>query len=150
MLAEATHQDILREYVNKTRKPILELGAGDSSTRQLHAWTDNHILTVDHDANWLDKYEDLKCERHDFQLLASLDEWSDGDWGIVFIDLINWKLRKDAIYLFRNADYVIIHDSEYMFKNVMTREELSIIYKYWKEYTELTPNTTVASNFYEL
>jgi hypothetical protein len=150
MFAEGTHQLVLKEFIEKTDKPILELGAGDYSTRQIHEWTDNKILTVEHNENWLDKYQDLKCDRHDLQLLGPLEEWNDTEWGVVFVDLINWKLRKQAILLYRNADYVVIHDSEYMFREVFTRDEFSGIYKYWKEFIELFPHTTVASNKYEI
>lgn len=147
MFAEGTHQIVLKEFIAKNQKPILELGSGDNSTRQIHEWTENKILTVDHDQVWLDKYEDLKCDRHDFKLLG---EYEDEDWGVVFVDLINWELRKEAILKYKDADYVVIHDSDYMFKEVFTRDEFSQLFKYWKEFTELVPNTTVASNKYEI
>lgn len=147
MLPEATHQRVLREYISRTGKPILELGSGDNSTRQIHEWTENRILTIDDNATWLNKYLDLKDERHDFRML---NDYQDEDWGLVFVDLINWDLRKEAILKYKDADYVVIHDAERMFDSVFTREEFSKIFKHWKEFTELLPTTVAASNKYEI
>ena len=148
MIPEATHQPMLKEFISKTTKPILELGAGDSSTRQIHEWCQNRILTVDDSAYWLNKHIDLQDERHAFRML---DDYQDEDWGLVFVDLINWDLRKEAILKYKDADYVVIHDSEWMFAHVINADEFSKLYKYWKEFKELgEPFTVVASNINEL
>ena len=147
MEPEATHQPILKEYISRTKKPILELGSGDNSTRQIHEWTENYIVTVDDSITWLNKYLDLECERHEFHLLGNYKERK---WGLVFVDLITWELRKEAILKYKNADYVVIHDSERMFANVFTKKEFSELFKYWKEFTELYPNTVAASNKFEV
>ena len=147
MIPEATHQPILKEFISRTKKPILELGSGDNSTRQIHEWCENKILTIDTNELWLNKYIDLKDERHDFRMF---DDYEDEDWGLVFVDLINWELRKEAILKYKDADYVIIHDTERMFADVFTRQEFSKLFKYWKEFTELLPNTVAASNKFEI
>lgn len=147
MEPEGTHQIVLKEYISRTTKPILELGSGDNSTRQIHEWCDNRILTIDDSELWLNKYLDLKDDRHDFRML---DDYKDEDWGLVFVDLINWELRKAAILKYKDADYVVIHDSERMFGDVFTRKEFSELFKYWREFTELYPNTVTASNKFEI
>ena len=147
MEPEGTHQIVLKEYISRTTKPILELGSGDNSTRQIHEWCKNKILTIDDNEVWLNKYLDLKDDRHDFKML---DNYKDRKWGLVFVDLINWELRKAAILKYKDADYVVIHDSERMFGDVFTRKEFSELFKYWKEFTELYPNTVAASNKFEI
>ena len=149
-LEYGTHQKVLREFILKTDKPILELGAGDSSTRQIHEWTENYILTVDDNETWLNKYADLKCDRHDFRLLYQYPDYDDYKWGLVFVDLSTQELRKKAIIEYKDADYLVIHDGNYMFRDSFTREEFSSLFKYWKEYDELFPTTVVASNRYEI
>ena len=143
----ATHQIVLKEYISRTTKPILELGSGDSSTRQIHEWTENYILTVDDNETWINKYLDLKCDRHDF---AMLGEYEDKEWGLVFVDLSTQELRKEAVIKYKDVDYLVIHDGNYMFRDSFTREEFSALFKYWKEYDELFPTTVVASNKYEI
>ena len=95
----------------------------------------------------MNKYLDLECKRHEFHLLGNYKERK---WGLVFVDLITWELRKEAILKYKNADYVVIHDSERMFANVFTKKEFSELFKYWKEFTELYPNTVAASNKFEI
>ena len=150
----ATHQPILIEYIQKTINPILEIGAGDSSTRQIHFGTANEILTIDNESEWIEKYSDLKDERHNFILYSDYKELFDKDnkkWGVVFIDALTWEIREYAIRKYINSDYVIIHDSEWMFTHVISRDEFSKIYKYWKEFKDLgLPFTVVASNINEL
>ena len=147
-----THQKVLEEFIRKTDKPILELGAGDSSTRQIHEWTSNSILTVDDNEVWLNKFIDLKCDRHGFELLndSVIDICSRIDWGLVFVDLSTQELRKKAILKFKYADYLVIHDGNYMFRDSFTREEFSELFSYWKEFDELFPTTVVASNKFEI
>lgn len=150
-LGYETHQKILEEFVKKTDKPILELGAGDSSTRQIHEWTSNYIMTVDDDEIWLNKYRDLECDRHGFKLwddFVFFSEYTMCDWGLVFVDLSTQELRKEAVLKYKDADYLVIHDGNYMFRDSFTREEFSGLFKYWKEFDELFPTTVVASNKY--
>ena len=85
MEPEATHQIVLKEYMSRTTKPILELGSGDNSTRQIHEWTENNIVTIDDSITWLNKYLDLECKRHEFHLLGNYKE---RNWGLIFVDLI--------------------------------------------------------------
>jgi hypothetical protein len=148
-----THQKVLREFVLKTDKPILELGAGDSSTRQIHEWCTNYILTVDDNRMWLERYSDLEGSRHGFMMLYELEEdklYLDFNWGLVFIDLSTQELRKQAVLKYKSADYLVIHDGNYMFRDSFTREEFSDIFRYWKEFDELFPTTVVASNKFEI
>ena len=154
MLAEATHQMILFEYARKTSKPILELGAGDSSTRQLHAVTDNLIVTLDDHLEWLVRYYDLRSDRHFFIEVKDFLKYFEKDndeWGLVFVDASTWEIRKAAIKKYTGADYVVIHDADYMFSAIMKREEFAGLYKYFREYTSVgSPTTVVASNKFKV
>lgn len=154
MTPDATHQRILFEAIKHTDKPILEIGAGDSSTRQLHSETTNKIVTIDDHLEWLTRYYDLKCDRHEFIFVAQ--NWKvffDTDktkWGVVLVDSSTWEQRKYAIGKYINADFIVIHDADWMFDSgIFTPEQFSKMYKYWVEYScpEIpSPTTVLCSN----
>ena len=147
----ATHQPVLFEAVRQTTGPILELGAGDSSTPQIHEMTDRYILTIDDQPEWIAKYRHLLSERHNFMYLptdqsALYYKTMRNDWGLVFIDSSTWAMRLAAILAFKDAPVVIIHDGNY-------GREYGVVFgkyfKYWAEYQRVgidIPTTIIASN----
>ena len=146
----ATHQPVLFEVIKRTSGPILELGAGEHSTRQIHELAQGRkITTVDDDLEWLEKYLDLKSDSHNFILLS--DFRSSEKWDVVFIDLHTWEQRLPAIYDYIDSDYVVIHDADYMFAaNILSEAELKKLYKFTFEYFGAgTPTTLVCSNKFD-
>ena len=144
MKDEATHQPILFEAIRQTKGAILELGAGYSSTEQIHELAGNRkILTVDDSQVWLDNFKHLANDRHEFALFSEdLFEKYGRDWSVVLIDLSTWEQRMWAIEKLRYfAEYLIIHDAE--------NKNLNRLFVYHREYTVNDfpqPRTLLASN----
>ena len=147
----ATHQPVLFEAVRQTTGPILELGAGDSSTRQLHDMTDRYILTIDDQMPWIEPYRDLVSERHNIMFLPTTQSalyyrMMRQDWGLVFIDSSTWDMRLAAIIAFKDVPMVVIHDGNYGRENGVV---FGKYFKYWAEYQRVgidIPTTIIASN----
>jgi len=122
-----THQMVLLETLRRVKGPVLELGAGDYSTELIHNALKGRnikILTLDHDQEWLSKYDHLNSEFHDLKCVGNEDiqEFYDNDnqyWGLVFIDYGTedpddpWRARINAMLKYnRSADYIILHDCD--------------------------------------
>jgi hypothetical protein len=163
-----SHQKLLFEVVRISTGPVLELGAGEFSTVQLHNMLKGRkLVTYDNNIEWLNKYMYLKDESHNL-ISGDVNEFYDNDnekWGLVFIDNGTWEARVDAICKYKDiADYIVIHDSDIMrdwklVENLLTRKLEPItwdtIFKYWKEfhlidYVELSPYTLVGSNKFDV
>jgi hypothetical protein len=148
----ATHQPILFEAVRQTKGAILELGAGDSSTRQLQGITSRYILTIDDQIQWIEKYKDLICGRHKF-LYVPTDETEEyyktmsDQWGLVFIDSSTWDMRIAAMKVFKDkGEIFVIHDGNYGKDYGVNFGEY---FKYWVEYQQIgieIPTTMLTSN----
>jgi hypothetical protein len=148
MTDEATHQPILFELIRQTKGAILELGAGYSSTEQIHAMSPGRkILTVDDHQEWLDNFKHLETDNHKFALLTDnlfALHWI--LWDVVLVDLSTWDQRLWAIEQLRfYAGYMIIHDAQ--------DKDLKRYFKYAREYRVddfPMPTTLLGSNKYDL
>jgi len=159
----ATHQPVLYEAAARCTGPILELGAGEGSTRLLHAIcraSGRRLVTLDNDANWLRRYEPLRCDWHE---LRAVRNWakaltdpsiSSTDWGLIFVDGKPWESRTLAVSLLKEkATYIIVHDCDYfpvhgIFGRVIAplngprdrgERDYSDTFKSWREYFPLEP-----------
>lgn len=153
MTPDATHQPLLFEMIKRTDKPILELGAGESSTRQIHELAkDRLIVTLDDSIEWLKQYKDLASNHHYFWLVNKevvegvlWYEYDETNYGVVLVDLSTWELRNKAIKHYKKtSDYIIVHDSE----NPLFINE----FKYSKEFIIVPgmPHVTLGSDFYTI
>jgi len=161
----ATHQPVLREMLNRTTGSILELGSGDYSTPLIHELTEGRkVLTVDDSLEWLNKYIGLQTENHKFICVEDrrFQEFYDNDdeqWNVVFIDNGAWSARVKAIIKYKDvADYIILHDCDYMAGHGLlgitgsgSHRNYSSVFRYWNEYliknsTPWNPPTLLASN----
>jgi hypothetical protein len=158
-----THQMVLLEALKSIKGPVLELGAGEYSTVLIHkALPGVKILTLDHDPEWLSKYEYLKNEFHEFRCVSNEDiqEFYDNDtqhWGLVFIDYGTenpddpWRARIGAMLKYnKSADYIILHDCDALLKGEnpfgtiirpldvdtcdMGIRDYSKVFRYWIEF----------------
>lgn len=171
IIGVATHQLVLYEIISRTNKPILELGAGDHSTPQIHKLArDRKIVTIEDNHEWFNRYKSLHTMYHTL-LLMNVNQMKDFfdndniDWGLVFIDSTDWNMRILAINKYKDiADYIIIHDSGYAADNNIFgrtllsmnvtnpgRRDFSDTFKYWVEYMPKKwrisdPPTLLASN----
>lgn len=171
----ATHQPVLFEMIRRTQGGILELGAGDYSTRQIHEVAKGRkILTTDNDPVWLNRYSDIATDTHKFLLLNSkaikqfyIDDTE--NWSVVFVDNDTWLNRVPAIMKYRNtAEYVIVHDAQRgvnegywgkivrpMAESSFGERDFSDIFKYWIEFLPVNwrmdyPTTVLGSNKHNL
>lgn len=147
----ATHLPILLKAVEETTGPVLELGAGDSSTAALHklcAAQGRLLVTVDNSAEYIEKFTHLMTDDHKFEHLVDPAEtvWlmpSNLRWGVVFVDHAPGETRGKAIERARdNADYIVVHDTETLGYGV---EDLLASFKYRVDFRKSRPWTTVAS-----
>ncbi|MHA1309193.1 MAG: hypothetical protein ACTSQN_18140, partial [Candidatus Heimdallarchaeota archaeon] len=121
----STHQAVLFSILKKVNKSVLELGAGEFSTVQIHdALKDRNVkvLTIESDKEWLNKYEHLKTDLHTLQYIQDIEKFYAKDneqWELVFIDNNYtkdsdlWWGRKSAISKYKDvADYIVLHDCD--------------------------------------
>lgn len=165
--AWGSHQLVLLDIIKRTEKPILELGAGDYSTRQIHDECKNQITTIEEAEEWYFRYKYLADKRHEFLILSEdilINDFIANDtiqWGVVFVDCGTWVGRVAAIKKYKNiADYVIIHDTEYSAsmgyfgKMLGDKRDFSEDFKYWIEFMPYQmiqlPATVVGSNVISL
>ena len=118
-----SHRFVLEHVIKMLKnKSVLELGAGDFSTNQIHEIIGNEnskIITIDTDLSWLEKYMHLKTDYHDliYWDIDKLNDFFNNDknqWGLVFVDTATFESRISAIMKYReSADYLILHDCDY-------------------------------------
>jgi hypothetical protein len=167
----STHQLVLLDVLKRTSKSILEFGAGDYSTSQIHnVCKDRKIVTVDDSKVWLDKYSKLETKNHKFVFIENEEELQTFfardkvNWGLVFVDNGTWKSRILVINRYKNiADYIIVHDCDYfpnngffgeIVRNVEKRT-YDKVFKYWIEFfvedcEKGSPPTLLGSNKIDL
>lgn len=132
MDAYATHLPLLAACVHRTRGPVLELGSGDYSTPLLHALCSRSIeseaprtvVTLDSDAVWLARYDDLRTPWHaielvtdwaarDFRVVERARACADRIWSVAFVDHSPGEQRVASIERLRNlAQWIVVHDTE--------------------------------------
>lgn len=116
-----SHQLVLLDVLKRVNKPVLELGIGNYSTKQIHdSLIDRNIeiLSLECDADWVRKFLYLKNEKHRFHYYTeeNIKDFYQNDnreWGLVFIDNSTWDARVAAIKKYKDvADYIIVHDCD--------------------------------------
>lgn len=160
----ATHQKYLLEAVKQTTGKVLELGAGEGSTRVLHelckALTGKQLLqdggarllvTIDNSADWIGKFLSLKDDGHRFEHNpdpASSMWLVNHQWGVVFVDHAPGETRAKAVERVRNkADYIVVHDTEDCGYQIY---DLLESFKYKRHFRYMRPWTSVVSETREI
>ncbi|KKN46756.1 hypothetical protein LCGC14_0669800 [marine sediment metagenome] len=151
-----SHAPVLALAASLTTGPVLELGAGDWSTRLLHLMCGAHgrrLVTVETEAKWLEKFEELRTDWHELHLVGR-QEW-DGfklleqiHWGLAFVDHAPGDRRiVEIARLQHRAELVVVHDSEaacYGYEPYFKK------YKYRWDCKIMRPWTTIVSNKVDL
>jgi len=156
--AFASHQLVLLDIAKRVDKPVLELGAGYSSTKQIHDLLESKkikMVTVEQSIEWVVKFIYLSSDLHAVRYYsdANIKMFYDNDkeqWGLVFIDNGTWEARHMAIKKYKDtADYVILHDCDFFpgykyfgkaYSPINPKEhdtgvrDYSDVFKYWIEY----------------
>lgn len=70
----SNHRPLLWLALENTNGPVIEMGCGDGSTRQLHAYcADNNrrLYSFDTDADWLNRFSDCATDQHTFHHIVN-------------------------------------------------------------------------------
>ena len=113
----ATHQRMLVKYLMRTTGPIVEIGCGDYSTPLIHEIASAQgrtVLTLESNADWLNRFSDYKTDWHSLQHVESWDDWQPaGRYGLAFIDHTPGNRRPAEYLKLRDVtDILILHDTE--------------------------------------
>jgi len=143
----STHIPLLAACVARTSGPVLELGCGDYSTPLLH-WLcrGRRLVTLESDAAWLARYEDLRSPTHE---LLHVPDWAsarpidEGPWDVALIDHAPGARRvPDIRRLMHRATFLVVHDTEdpdYGYESVLPQ------FRHRHDDRRVRPWTTVVS-----
>lgn len=149
-----SHLPVLNRVLPLTKGPVLELGAGLFSTPFLHWICQDKGLKLES----FEKeafFKEILNFSNDNHKVTLIDDWDKIDidnthWGVVFIDHNEERRSVDAIRLANNADYIVLHDTQYDRHNPYNYNLLWKHFKYVKHFDQFSPRTSVVSNFYEV
>jgi hypothetical protein len=140
-----SHIPVLLKVIPKTEGAVCEMGAGIYSTPILHLLTQGRTLyTYETDKEYLHYAHKFQTKNHRIRNMDTVD--FDRHWSVVFIDHYNKPRgrRGDDAMKFKNADIIILHDTEqpeeYGYDKVFPH------FKYRADFTECVPNTSIVSN----
>jgi hypothetical protein len=154
--AYETHRPALREAVLRVPHGlVLELGAGEGSTPPLHEVciaTGRSVITLESDRAWFERFANLASENH---AVLHVSSWSALDEpllrglpiAIAFVDHTPPRRVTDIEWLARRARVVVVHDTE---SKDYGYEQMAGWFRHEKIYKDLTPWTTVFSNFIDV
>lgn len=151
----ATHLSMLIKVVEASTGPVLELGAGDSSTPILHRLCSEQgrlLVSMDSDAKYLEQFEHYRGTYHK---LVLVENWSQADlfgpWSVVLVDHRPASKRRDsARRVAQSADYVVCHDTEPENDRFYHWYGAFNAFRYRYDDRAQKPYTTVLSNTKEL
>jgi hypothetical protein len=146
----SSHLPLLIGVMNQSEGPVLELGAGLTSTPVLY-WMcfDQDRAFVSYESN-----PEYAAMLSDYGV-RQIDSWDQADidsvhWGVVLIDHAPPERRHiDVARLKDNADHIVIHDSQRHLDRYFHYKDIYGLFKYRYKYGKVKPHTTVLSNFKE-
>lgn len=149
-----SHLPVLIKLVQITDGPILEMGAGYSSTPFLH-WACFHNKRLLETYENRKKYVDMfRAYNTDYHKIVHVTDWSSIDfakpWSIAFVDHSPGRQRRKDIQKLVHADYVIAHDSENAKGTEYKYHHIFKFFKYRYKYNFVKPYTTIFSNKHEV
>ena len=153
--SHGTHMPVLLKVIAKTKGDVCEVGGGFNSTPLLH-WMcrDRKLVTYENNEDY---YRFARHFRSKIHKVRKVDVWEDMDfdhhWSVVLIDHradgdfdTRGMQRGDDAIKFKNADILILHDTEpenykhYRYDLVFPK------YKYRADWTDCKPHTSIVSN----
>lgn len=141
---------MLIKTVQLTDGDVLELGGGYFSTPLLH-WlcAESGRKLVTYESNY-EYFKSLKAFQSRNHRIRFAEDWNkidlSGFWSVAFIDHTQERRKIDAIRLKRNADYIVIHDTEKI-EDYGYDDEFWSNFEFRYDWTATTPHTSVLSNF---
>jgi hypothetical protein len=143
-----THMPTLLVALKATTGLVIEVGGGQSSTPLLH-WMcklgNRKLITYE---NHPDYYAYAKKFQSNLHRVRKIENWDDmpiEKAGVVFIDHHPSSRRSVDTVRFKDADIVVIHDTEREDENYRN-SEIWPHFKYRHTYKDARPWTTMVSN----
>lgn len=141
-------------YRTKGMGPVLELGAGWSSTLMLHnlCHGDRFLLTAESDLGWLKTFEPLVSPYHKLEHVPSWKDWDEVEkhqWSVALVDCAPGEERLDLIRRLKpRCRFIVCHDSEtdYGAGGNYQYDLIFPSFKYRTDYRIVRPYTTVVSD----
>jgi len=145
-----SHLPVLIKLVELTDGPILEMGAGYSSTPFLH-WACFHTKRTLETYENREKYADMfRSFNTDYHKIIHVTDWDaidlDRPWSIAFIDHSPGRRRIKDIAKLVHAEYVVAHDSENAKGTEYKYHKILKLFKYRYKYNLIRPYTSIWSN----
>jgi len=134
------------EATAASRAPVLELGVGEGSTpflREYCASRKRRLLSYDNNPEWAEKYDAM-----DLPVSNSQDYMWSNPYSVVLVDHAPGEHRKVALRLLKNAEIIVIHDSEpkgWTAADYRVREEFNK-FVYHADYEDMGAWTSALSN----
>jgi len=147
-----THISTLLVALQATKGTVIEFGGGQSSTPVLH-WVckaaRRKLITYDDSQAYYEYAHQFTSPLH---RVIKVDNWDDvpvEPAGVVFIDHHPSGRRSIDAVRFKDADLVVIHDTERDDENYRNRD-IWPHFKYRFDFTEARPWTSIVSNKIDL
>ena len=147
-----SHQELLFACVARTKGPVIELGMGNYSTRQLHQMCvpyNRPLCSVETNGEWASQFDDLKCALHGIQIVSGMEDYRpiDTSWDVAFVDHHPAERRRvDVLRLAEKTRYIVIHDTDLESDGIYGIRATIASFKYRLDSKRWTPMTTVVSN----
>lgn len=150
-----THIPTLIKAIANTKGDVCEVGAGFASTPFLH-WLcqGRKLVTYENDSDYFNFAKKFQTNNH---RARKTEDFSNMDfnrhWAVVFIDHTadrgkNPHKRGDDAIKFKNADLIIMHDTEK--SEEYGYDKVFPFFKYRYDWTECRPHTSVVSNIIDV
>lgn len=144
----STHMPVLIKLANITTGPIMEVGSGVYSTPLLHwlcAGTKRKLVSYENDKDFIKLAKEYRARNHSIRLVDDFLTIPNTDhYSVIFIDHNGHTRGKTAVHFKDSADYIVIHDSNVVGKNMY--QVAFPEFKYRKDYDRCKPWTSVLSN----
>lgn len=152
----ATHVPVLMRALVKTTGDILELGVGGHSTPLIVAISraeKRFAVSYENNLEWFQLAKERYIRR--YNRIKFVEDYDDAPierpWGLAFIDHEpGLRRRVDIARLANYAQIIVVHDTNRKSDKHYKYSEIYPLFKYRKDFTALSPHTTVLSNFVDL
>jgi len=136
-----SHRPALWLALKNTTEDVVELGSGFGSTPFLKLYcaeNNREFITYETNEEWAGNTGSIFTDDY-FKTLGKID--------LVFVDAAPGEIRKDLIEYYRNANVVVIHDTEEGADYVYKMSGILATFKYRLDYKpEGKPSTTIVSD----
>lgn len=147
---QGTHMLNLIKAVGMTTGDVCEVGCGFSSTPLLHWITlGRKLVTYESDPEWFNFARKFKSKNHSVRLTKDFNDIDfDKHWSVVFIDHSPKKPRRrgDDALKFKNADLIVLHDTEPKSTEHYGYSKVFPHFKYRYDWTLCEPHCSIVSN----